>query len=368
MRRSRRLLPLVGLSALLLVACDATPGTTPAPTPAVPQAGQSTSAGLAEVKTYLVDKATRLDSEVDPLRTAADAYYNLAQATDFDYAKLWDTQREQTTKAVMDARAAWESASPEYERMEGIVAGVPSLARYDVILDAGASGAEGGESVVPFDLTLPDGRVLAKPGNLFGVVESTLWGTFADFAVPGVAADYDGDGKAGFGETLPDANVLKSAAEAMDKYTGDLLKDARAWEPTAAEAFGALVANVPTVGDFFGSWKASRFVLGDASQQRDFAVISRLSDIVDNVSSWQAIYGGLSPMAQSVDAATDAQITEGLTNLKAFVAGLFAQEQDGKRFTPEEADGLSAQAEDRATAIVGQISQVAAQLKIDIQE
>ena len=80
-----------------------------------------------------------------------------------------------------------------------------------------------------------------------------------------------------------------------------------------------------------------------------------LSDIVDNVSSWQAIYGGLSPMAQSVDTATDAQITEGLTNLKAFVAGLFAQEQDGKRFTPEEADGLSAQAEDRATAIVGQI-------------
>ena len=51
-----------------------------------------------------------------------------------------------------------------------MVAGVPSLAQYDIILDAGAAGSEGGENVVPFDLALPDGRVLAKPGNLFGVV------------------------------------------------------------------------------------------------------------------------------------------------------------------------------------------------------
>ena len=55
--------------------------------------------------------------------------------------------------------------SPVAAEAEGVVAGVPSLAEYDLILDAGASGAEGGDSVVPFDLTLPDGRVLPKPGK-----------------------------------------------------------------------------------------------------------------------------------------------------------------------------------------------------------
>lgn len=70
-------------------------------------------------------------------------------------------------KALDDAKKSWIAASPLYEQMEGIVAGVPDLADYDVILDAGTSAAEGGDNIVPFDLKLPDGRVLVKPGNLF---------------------------------------------------------------------------------------------------------------------------------------------------------------------------------------------------------
>jgi hypothetical protein len=52
----------------------------------------------------------------------------------------------------------WIEGNPYYERMEGVVAGTPSLAEYDVILDAGSSAAEDPESAVPFDLTLSDGR------------------------------------------------------------------------------------------------------------------------------------------------------------------------------------------------------------------
>ena len=98
-------------------------------------------------------------------------------------------------------------ASPLYEQMEGIVAGTPSLVQYDVILDAGTSALESAEDAVPFDLTLPDGRVLPKPGNLFGVSESTLWGTYPEYSVPNLPADFDGDGKPGFGESLPDAKA-----------------------------------------------------------------------------------------------------------------------------------------------------------------
>ena len=81
-------------------------------------------------------------------------------------------------------KAAWVEGNPYYERVEGIVAGTPSLAEYDVILDAGSSAAEDPESAVPFDLTLPDGTVLEQPGNLFNLTEGALWGTLPERARP----------------------------------------------------------------------------------------------------------------------------------------------------------------------------------------
>ena len=66
------------------------------------------------------------------------------------------------------------------------------------------------EGAVPFDLNLPDGRVLPKPGNLFGVTESTLWGTYPEFTITEVEADFNHDGKLDFGEALPDAQCTQS--------------------------------------------------------------------------------------------------------------------------------------------------------------
>ena len=37
------------------------------------------------------------------------------------------------------AKALWIAGNPYYERVEGVVAGTPSLAVYDVILDAGSA-------------------------------------------------------------------------------------------------------------------------------------------------------------------------------------------------------------------------------------
>ena len=50
--------------------------------------------------------------------------------------------------------ALWIEGNPYYERVEGVVAGTPSLAVYDVILDAGSSAKEDPASAVPFDLNL----------------------------------------------------------------------------------------------------------------------------------------------------------------------------------------------------------------------
>ena len=66
------------------------------------------------------------------------------------------------------------AASPTYESVEGIVAGVELLVIFDVNLDAGASKAEGGDNIVSFDLKLPNGIILTQPGNLFDITEATL--------------------------------------------------------------------------------------------------------------------------------------------------------------------------------------------------
>lgn len=354
-----------------------TPTNTVAPTNA---ALASTSAGTAantalsaadldSVKRYTVNKASELKNGTAKLKVESDKYYELAKSTNFDYAALWKNQKQNVIDAVQNTRAAWTTASPLYEQMEGIVAGTPSLAQFDVDLDAGTSAKEDPESAVSFDLKLPDGRTLPKPGNLFGVTESTLWGTFDDFKVKNVEADFNGDGKVELGDVLPDANVLKGAVDLLDQKAGELVQSSTTWQPTAEEAFGALVGNVPTVGDFMETWKNSRFVQTDPSKaSRDFVVVSRLSDIVDNVTSWQTIYSGLSPAVVAKDKPTDEQIQQGLRDLKSYVEDIHTKEQQGKRYTPEEADLLTAEAQNRATAITGQLSQVAAELNVKLDQ
>jgi len=356
---------MIGMLILTVALAACASASTPTPIPASATASQ---VDLSGIKMYLLEKGNELKTNTASVKAASDKYYELANAANFDYAALWASNPGEVKQTVEDARAAWMKSSPLYEQIEGIIAGTPSLAEYDVILDAGASGAEDPEGAVPFDLTLPDGRVLPKPGNLFGVTESTLWGTYPEFTASGVQPDFDGDGPIEFGEALPDANVLKAAADALDGYTADMLAAAQAWQPTESDAFTALVVMVPTMSEYFDSWKNSRFVLGDASPQRDFVAISRLSDIQDILGSLQVVYQSVSPRVKTVDAAQDQQIADGLTDLKAFVADVYQQEQGGKRFTPEEADLLGAEAQNRATSITGQISQVAALLNIKVEE
>ena len=302
------------------------------------------------------------------LKVVTDRYYELAKGANFDYAALWQNKGPEVAATIKEARAAWTKASPLYEQMEGIVAGTPSLADYDVRIDAGAAGADGGENVVPFDLTLPDGRVLPKPGNLFGVTESSLWGTFADYKEKGVQPDIDGDGKIGFGDALPDANVLKAGTDKLADESAKLADSAAQWQPSEADAFTALVVMVPTMSEYFNSWKSSRFVEGDKSTQRDFVAISRLADMGDILASLEVVHDGVSPLIKTVDTAQDTQIDRGLADLKAFVADVYQKEQSGKRFSPEEADLLGEEAQNRATAITGQVSQVAAKLDIKLEQ
>ncbi len=318
---------------------------------------------LSSVKTYLLARLKLQRSGTSTLKLAAQRYYDLAKASSFDYPKLRQSGTPVRT-ALTQARAGWTKASPVYESVEGIVAGVESLAEFDVILDAGASKAEGGDAIVPFDLKLPNGETLEKPGNLFGINESALWGTFAAFSSR-VKFDVDGGG-IGFGDHLPDANVLKAAADLMDGETARLIAAAKTWQPSLDDVFGAMVANVPTVGPvFLERWKNSRFVVGAKSTRRDFVVISSLSDLVGNIGSWQQLYKSVAGKVKAKNSALDGQISADLEALRVWAQRLVLQEHK-RAFTPEQAAMIFREGDNRATNITGRISQAAALVGVKV--
>ena len=249
---------------------------------------------LAGVKSYLTDHTAQLTGATEEFAALAEKYDALAKSVDYDYARLIAEHREEVSRILEDAKKTWIEANPYYEQVEGVVAGTPSLAEYDIILDAGSSKGEDPENAVPFDLKLSDGRVLEQPGNLFNLTEGMLWGTRPDLTGQ-AEADLDGDGKVEFGEALPDALVLASAAEAFERYAAELDTEAQAWGPTASDAFTSLVVMVPTMSEYFGQWKESRFVQGDAAEGDSFNVVSRLSDINDIISGLEIVYDGVEP-------------------------------------------------------------------------
>ncbi len=337
---------------------DAPPATTTA----------SASADLDGVKEYLLDHTERLTAFTGQFQADAARYQQLATAAGGDDQRLWRGNAAEVRPLVQRLKSGWIAGNPYYERVEGVVAGTPSLAEFDVILDAGSSAAEDPESAVPFDLTLPEGKVLKQPGNLFNLTEGALWGTLPDDLPQSTPVDLDGNGRAQFGEVLPDAGLISSAAEAFDKYATDLDREARAWTPTESDAFTALVVMVPTMSEYFGQWKESRFVAGQGSDSESFNVVSRLSDINDILSGLDVIYTGIKPRVATVDPAQAEQTDRELADLEAFIGDLHERERAGETFKPEQAEALGVEAQDRGTAIAGQISQAAAALGVEIAQ
>jgi hypothetical protein len=338
---------------------------------APPSQGAASALDLSGIKDYLLEHTALLTGFTASFAADAQRYYDLAEAAGFDYEELWESSAEEVGPLVERMKEDWVEGNPYYERMEGIVAGTPSLAEYDVIIDAGSSAGEDPASAVPFDLTLPDGRVLAQPGNFYNLTEGALWGTLPEelaSVVPGTPVDLDGDGAVEFGEVLPDAGLLEAAGAEFDRYARELAAAAEAWQPAESDAFTALVVMVPTMSEYFGQWKESRFVTGESSTAESFNVVSRLSDIHDIISSLQIVYDGVQPLVSTVDEAQARQTGEELDELGAFIGDLYEREQGGSRFTPEEADTLGSEAQERATAIAGQVSQAAAALGVAIAQ
>lgn len=322
---------------------------------------------LSAIKTYLLDHTVRLKADVTALRADAEAYHALAQGVSFDYSRLLAERRAEVARLVGRLQAGFVEANPAYEEMEGVVAGVPQLADFDVIIDAGGDASDP-ENAVPFTITTPAGKTFAQPGNFNFLIETAVYGTEPRFQAAGVEPDLDGDGRVEFGEALPDADFLVAAARDFERNVNELDTAARAWTPTMSDALTALVVMTPTMSEYFEAWKNSRFIAGARASEKAFVAASRLQDIADILGGLVLIYANVEPALAEADAAQAAQTGDDLRDLETFAARLRDEEAGGRRFTAQEADTLGGEAQDRAEAIAGQVAQAAGQLSIPLED
>ncbi|MCC6612313.1 MAG: EfeM/EfeO family lipoprotein [Anaerolineae bacterium] len=332
----------------------------------VPMAGafaqDETTTSVDAIKEYLVEHGGAMLEHVNTIQADAQAYYDLLAAADFDYAAAWDAQADAITELVTDARAEFILAHNDYELIEGIVAGVPSLADFDVWIDAGPTGEEDPEEAHDWTLTLDDGREFVQPGNIFHwLLEPTLWGTIDERT--GLRVDFDGNGQDELGDALPDAHYFLGIADAFVTATTELNDAIGAWTPSLEDSFTALVTMIPTMGDYFQEWKNSTFVAGDDPR---FVAQSRLVDVKGIATSLDVIYGNVGPQVASQDTTLDEQISAGFADLLTFLDDTRATELEGDRFSAEEADLLGEQAQVKADSLAALVGQGAALLELDL--
>lgn len=325
-------------------------------------------AGLTAVKSYLTEHTADLATQTANLKAAGNAYYDLAKSNNFNYAKMLKNDGDAVNSALTDAKTAFVKANPAYEEMEGIVAGIPRTAQYDTDIDAG-SDASDPESAVSFNLTLPDGKVMKQPGNLFFLIETSLYGTNDELTAKGVKPDVNGDGKVSFGEGLPDANVFKASVDEINKQSNDLDKDAQEIVITPSDAFTAITVMTPTMSEYFEQWKLSSFVAGEGKQEESgFVATSRLSDIADILTGIDFTYAEIEPLIAEKNPDQAEQTAAELAKLLSSAEDFRDREAAGEKFTPRQADQLGAEMQAQAERIAGQVTQAAKDLDIEIQE
>ena len=363
-------------SAICIVLILAVTACTVQTAPAAPQSssGPAESApavDLNAVKEYALENASLMQAATASLADVAQDYYDRVQQVREDnpdadpYEQLWADSQEEINALVVQARDLWLEASTYYELDEGIVAGVPSLAHYDVWIDAGPPAAEAPDEALEWQLELPDGRVLDSPGNFFhNLLEPTLWGTIDEFT--GLPVDMDGDGNISVGEALPEAAILLGATQGLNEATIEMQSAIEAWDPTIEDALTALVTMIPTMNEYFGQWKESVYVTGSDSGQQSFIAVSRLLDIKGILAGLSFTYDNIAVLVSDSDSQLDQQIRNDFDTLIAYVDALFSQEQEGVQFSPEEADLFGTEAQDLATALAALVAQAAADLNITL--
>jgi hypothetical protein len=315
-------------------------------------------------KSYLVEHGADMLEHITAIQKDAQAYFDLLQAAKFDYAAAWKANPKPLADYVQNARAEFILAHNDYERIEGIVAGVPSLSHFDTWIDAGPTGDEDPQNAYEWTLKLDDGRTFEKPGNLFHwLLETTLWGTKPEHT--GLRVDLDGNGVDERGDALPDAHYFLAIANAFADAAAQMNTAIGEWTPTPDDKFTALLTMIPTMGDYFQEWKGSAYIAGEDPR---FVAQSRLVDVKGIATSLSVIYSNEATSVSAKDSTLNQQITAGFDDLLKFLDDTHQKELDGKQFTAEEADALGEQAQNKADMLAALVGQAASTLELTLPE
>jgi len=331
-------------------------------------AAQDDAGALAAIKEYLTAHVDALVAGATAYQEWAAAYFALAEAAGFDYKALWTEHEADLPGSLADARAVWAiDASANYELSEGIVAGVPALAHFDVWLDAGPSGEEDPANAYQWTLELPDGTTVENPGNIFHhITEPALFGTSEDRTA--LEVDLDADGEIAVTEALPEANYLLGGANALLDASTQLQEAVAAWEPTLSDAFTALVVMLPTAGDYFEQWKQSQFVSGNDAEVDSFIGVSRLVDVLGIYNGLQVTWDNVGTLVAAVEPALADSITTGISGILTFVQDIRDQEISGVAFAAEDAEQFGAEVQVMGDTVAGYVTQAAALLEVELQD
>ena len=162
--------------------------------------------------------------------------------------------------------------------------------------------------------------------------------------------------------------IFKAAAAEFAKQAEELDGDAQEFEPTPSDVLTAIVVMTPTMSEYFGRGRTRASSPVRKQSEQGFVATSRLSDIADILEGISFTYDEMQPVIADESPAQAKQTKQELAELLNFAADLRDREQDGETFTARQADPLGAEAQRRAEAIAGQVTQAAQQLGIELQE
>ena len=307
----------------------------------------------ASVKDYLLKNLTKIQNASEDFVKNSRAYAELVKTHGDSLPAAYKAEPAKMDKLVAKMQDNYKAMdSFGYETIEGIVAGVPSLADYDIYLDAGVPASEGPDGVAPVVLDLGDGKTIDKQGSLFTfIIEPALWGGDKRWIV-------EADGK-----TLPLPEVLMAAAQDVNKKINSLVAEANAWNASVSDCFGAMVVMTPTLSDYFEDWKESRY---SSDKSGRFQAVSRVSDMRGIMGSCQVMYEAVHDGVSAKDKALAKSVASGFKGIMAFLDKIEDREKQGV-IKGAEIDELATQAKEKTDKLVPQIEQSAAVSGVKIE-
>jgi hypothetical protein len=307
------------------------------------------------VKSYLLKNLEKMSAASKEFLNNSEAYSALVAANGGSLEAAYKADPKTIDRLIAKMQENYKAMdSFGYETVEGIVAGVPSMADYDIYLDAGVPASEGPDDVAPVVLELGNGEKIDREGSLFTyVIEPMLWGGNKRWVTA-----VDGGKK-----LLPRPEVVAATAKDVDKTLGELLADAKAWNASVSDCFGAMVVMTPTLSDYFEDWKESRY---SKEKSGRFQAVSRVSDMRGIMGSCQVMYEAVEKQVAEKDKSLAKSVDAGFKGIMGFLDKIEKRENQGEIKGPE-IDELATQAKEKTDKLVPQIEQSAAVVGVKIQ-